>query len=411
METACVGAAYGSDMTATLTPANAAAPTTVGVQPGRVLDATLSAKLRFWSLMAMVLLVYVHAFNLHPRYLQPFTLVEESATWDRVLQYLFANGLLRFRIPILFAISGYLLAWRDDGRVSYRDLVMRRARTLGVPYLAWSAIAIGITWALEQWSVTRGFVAAAGLSPFQPQALFVGQYTVGQLLTRWLIEPAAFQLWFLRSLLLLVVLYPLLRTAVVRWPRAFFAVATLLWLPGGGVFFIDSEGLLFYAFGLWLAVRDVNVVTRPSWLNVPLLGGTWLVLCGVKTWMAFAIHDGTTWQAITMLLLHRASEILGLLTAWYGLDSLAQRAMTRDCFRWLTGFSFIIYAVHVPLVNYATEAALSLGANIPLISWWTYVFVPLAVCALAVVIGAVLRRAAPPVYGVLTGGRGLRPVR
>lgn len=51
----------------------------------------------------MVLLVYVHAFNLQPRYLQPMTLVEAPATWDNVMQYLFANGLLRFRIPILFS--------------------------------------------------------------------------------------------------------------------------------------------------------------------------------------------------------------------------------------------------------------------------------------------------------------------
>lgn len=32
-------------------------------------DSFLSQKLRFWSLMAMVLLIYVHGYNLHPRYL------------------------------------------------------------------------------------------------------------------------------------------------------------------------------------------------------------------------------------------------------------------------------------------------------------------------------------------------------
>jgi len=41
----------------------------------RAIDPVLSQKFRFWSLVAMVLLVYVHAFNLHPRYLQPMTLV------------------------------------------------------------------------------------------------------------------------------------------------------------------------------------------------------------------------------------------------------------------------------------------------------------------------------------------------
>jgi len=373
----------------------------------RALDPALSAKLRFWSLMAMVLLVYVHAFNLQPRYLQPFTLVEASATWDRALQYLLANGLLRFRIPILFAISGYLFALRDDGRASYRSRVLRRARTLGIPYLAWSAIAIAITFALEQWRVTRGYVASAGLSPFQPEAFFVGQYSLPQLTIRWLMDPVAFQLWFLRTLLLLVLLYPWLRTAVTRWPRTFFTIATIYWLPVGGLPFLDGEGLLFYSLGVWLAVRDVNVVAQPAWVRVRLFGALWLILCAVRTWIAFAFHDVNTPIFFGMLLLYRASELFGLLTAWYGFDGLAQNAMQRGWFRWLTGFSFIIYALHVPLLNYATEASLALGAAVPLISLWTYLFVPLAICAFAVLVGAALRRIAPPMYSVLTGGRGL----
>ncbi|GAB2773339.1 hypothetical protein HNQ93_000896 [Hymenobacter luteus] len=54
----------------------AGAPATLAPLPAR-LDAFLSQKLRFWSLVAMLLLVYVHAYNLHPRYLQPWTPVDE----------------------------------------------------------------------------------------------------------------------------------------------------------------------------------------------------------------------------------------------------------------------------------------------------------------------------------------------
>jgi hypothetical protein len=108
-----------------------------------------------------------------------------------------------------------------------------------------------------------------------------------------------------------------------------------------------------------------------------------------------------------MLLLHRAGEIAGLLTAWYGIDRIVQWAMARDWFRWLTGFSFMIYALHVPAVNYATEAALAYGAGIPHVHWWTYLLVPILVSATAVLIGATLRTVARPVYRVLTGGRGL----
>ena len=97
---------------------------------------------------------------------------------------------------------------------------------------------------------TRELVRSAALSPFQPAKFFVDQYSVGQLFTRWLFIPAAFQLWFLRTLLLLTALYPWLRTAVTRWPRAFFIAATLYWIPGDGLPILHSEGLLFYDFDI-----------------------------------------------------------------------------------------------------------------------------------------------------------------
>jgi peptidoglycan/LPS O-acetylase OafA/YrhL len=75
--------------------------------------------------------------------------------------------------------------------------------------------------------------------------------------------------------------------------------------------------------------------------------------------------------------------------------------------RWLAGFSFVIYALHVPMVNYVTEAALSAGAGIAHVELWVYLTVPLVVVAITVAVGALLRAVAPKVYGVLTGGRGL----
>ena len=351
----------------------------------------------------MVLLVYVHAFNLHPRYLAAMTLVEEAPTWDHVLQYLIANGLVRFRIPILFAISGYIFALRDDGTVSHRTRLAKRLRTLGIPYLAWSAIALGITAALEMWAPTREIVRAAALSSFGPDTPFVTGYTAQQLVDRWLFDPSAFQLWFLRTLLILSAIYPWLRTAVTRWPAALFAIAGLAW------FLLEASGLLFFSFGIWLAVRNVDVLAKPSWFHAPVMLALWLGLCGIKTWMAFTLESMSEPIAFTMMALHRGGEVAGLLTAWYGMDGIARAAMRQPLFRWLAGLSFVIYALHVPMVNYMTEAALKVGTGIAHVELWTYLLVPLVVVAVSVAIGAALRAGARPVYGVLTGGRGLRP--
>ena len=365
------------------------------------LDPFLSQKLRFWSLAAMLCLVYVHAFNLHPRYLAPWTQVEEAATPGTVLQYLLANGLLRFRIPLLFAISGYLLAGRA-GREFHGQLVRRRLRTLGLPYLLWSGIWLATLWALEHAAMSRQAILDAQISPFWPRQLF-SQFTPGELLTQALLEPVPFQLWFLRSLLVLNLAYPWLQKAVSRWPAVYFSVAGLLWfllVPLG-------EGLLFFGLGIWLTQRAYPVQTPPAWLRPELMAALWLGVAIAKTWLAFG-HPEFHWPLkLTMLALHHLGEVSGLLTAWFGLDALVRVAVAQRWFRWLTGFSFMIYVLHVPTVNYATEVALRYGRGLPHLYLLTYLLVPLLVIAASVAVGAALRRALPGVYGVLTGGRGL----
>ncbi|ALD22342.1 hypothetical protein AM218_15410 [Hymenobacter sp. DG25A] len=372
-------------------------------EPGTTarLDPFLSQKLRFWSLVAMVLLVYVHGYNLHPRYLQPWTPVDEPLTVGSLLQYFLANGLLRFRIPILFAISGYLFA-HHDAATPHKERVKKRLRTLLVPYLLWSAIGLGMTWAMEQYPYTRQLVLDAALSIFGPQNPLVSGYSPGELLLRWLLLPVPFQLWFLRSLLVYNLAYPWLRKAVERGPKIYFAVAGLLWLLDIGVPpLFEGTGLLFFALGIWLRKRQVDMLTPPRWFRLGLLTAGWLGIVSLKTWLAFYLQQP---PFLPMLLLHKTAEALGVLVMWFGADGLVRVAMRQRWFVWLTAFSFMIYVLHVPLVNYATEAALRLWPQQNLL---VFLLLPLAIVLVAVLVGAVLRRTMPAVYGLLTGGRGL----
>lgn len=376
------------------------------VAPAR-LDAFLSQKLRFWSFVAMVLLIYVHGFNLHPRQLDPWTVVQEPASVGNCLQYFLSNGLLRFRIPILFAISGYLFAWAD-GRTPHPTRILKRLRTLGLPYLLWSALWLGIGWALEQAPVTRQAVVDAEISPFWPRQL-LSQLTPGELASRWLLLPMPFQLWFLRNLLVLNLAYPWLRAAVTRAPKVYFPIVTVIWFMGFNVFVVGGEGLLFFALGAWLALRGHDVQARPAWLRVPVVAALWVGAAAVLTALAFTLPPptGPSPGVLGMLAIYRLSEVAGILTAWFGLDELVRRAMAQRCFAQAAGFSFLIYVLHVPTVNYATAYVLRVGKHIPHLTTWTYLLLPLLIVAAVVLLGAGLRRVAPGTYGVLTGGRGL----
>ncbi len=352
----------------------------------------------------MMSLVYVHAYNLHPRDLLPWTPVEEPFSATTYLQYFLANGLLRFRIPILFAISGYLFAHKD-GSAPHIVRVLSRVRTLVIPFVAWCALGLIFVWMLEQFATTRQLVLAANIVRFDPEFPLVSNYTPKQVLLCFILAPVPFQLWFIRSLFIYNLCYPWLRTAVDRVPRLYFAVAGVLWLTGWvqpRYQLVEGSGLLFFAFGIWLRRRNVDVQTVPSWFRPWPLLGLWLALIGVKTGLAFYLKEP---PVFLMSILYRTAELLGIFILWFGTGALVRGAMRQAWFIWLTSFSFIIYAMHEPLFSYVSEGVM---ARWPDHSFLVFALLPPVVIAAVVGVGALLRRLAPGVYALLTGGRGVR---
>ena len=371
------------------------------------LPAFTSQKFKFWSLVSMVLLVFVHGYNLHDRYMQPWTLPGEPLTFTSYTEYFLANGIFRFRIPMLFIISGYLFALTDVQ--PYKKRINKRLRTLLIPYLIWSAIGIAFTYALEMFPYSRNIIAGTHILQIDENRMLLHNYHWHEVIVRWIFFPVSYQLWFLRILLIYNITYPLIRWCVlhkiVRW--IFFVIAILLWLATANFVLIEGEGLLFFSLGIWLQKTNFDIDTPKRWLHPLWWGIFFILICAVKTWLAFSGMELVGTSVFPVLtLMHKLAIGSGLITAWYGCNALVRFCMRQKWFVWVTAFSFMIYAFHVPLVAYSIDAVFDLLNQTPGYRMLTFIFLPLAVIGLCIAIGALLRRFIPKLYGVLTGGRG-----
>lgn len=357
----------------------------------------------------MVLLVFVHGYTVEPRYLQPWTLPQELPLGlTSFTEYLLSNGLLRFRIPMLFAISGYLFALHDAQPHGQR--LQKRVRTLLLPYFAWSGLMLLFIYALEMHSTPRAWLVENGLNQMNDTKVLLHDFAWDDWLVRWLWVPAPYQLWFLRALFVLNLVYPLIRRAVAaargRW--LFLVVAGLLWLGDIGLPFMEGEGMLFFALGVWLCKAGVDVQVPPPWLRPWRWALLWLATgCG-KTWLAFAGFElaGESVYPL-MVMLHKLCILAGLVAAWYGGDALVRACMARPWFVWVSAFSFFIYATHAPMVAVLINPTLRALDHWPDPHLATYLLLPMGLIAVAVLLGAALRSVSPRVYGWLTGGRGM----
>ncbi|MBK7030111.1 MAG: hypothetical protein IPH45_13290 [Bacteroidales bacterium] len=109
-----------------------------------------------------------------------------------------------------------------------------------------------------------------------------------------------------------------------------------------------------------------------------------------------------------LTILHKLTVLSGLISCWYGLDIIVHWFMNRKWFVWLSAFSFMIYALHAPLVAYLINPALEILKPFPGAQMLSFVLLPLSIVLLSVVTGALLRKGTPSFYSLLTGGRGVK---
>jgi fucose 4-O-acetylase-like acetyltransferase len=370
-----------------------------------MLSAFNSQKFRFWSFISMALLVYVHGYNLNQGYLQPWTLPGERLTFTSFTEYFLANGIFRFRIPMLFIISGYLFALGDYK--PYKQIADKRVKTLLYPYLIWSAVGLLLTYVLEFFPYTRNVVAATHMMQIDNTRLLIHQYYWYEVIARWIFFPVSYQLWFIRVLLIYNLAYPLLRWCITHplFKKIFFSVAILFWLATGGLILIEGEGLLFFSLGIWMLKTNFNIDESGKWLTPKYWMIVFVGLSAIKTLLAFTANFNGV--EIVLLIMHKLVVVSGLIFAWYGCNSLVKYCMSKKWFVWLCAFSFMIYVLHAPLVVYATKAIFLQIDNWYAYRLLTYIVLPFCLIVLTVIFGALLRKFLPKLYSFVTGGRGL----
>ena len=367
------------------------------------MDRFLSQKFRFYSFVSIALLLYVHGYNLHETYLAPYSTVGEPLTITTFTEYFLANGALRFRIPLLFIISGYIFALQDD--IPYKQLIKKRFITLMIPFFIWSAAGIAVTWLWQQFPVTAQAVKDAQIDQLGDNRPY-SQIGWSGVLYRWAVRPVSFQLWFIRSLFIYNLLYPVIKRAVIKFPAVWFGLTFLLWHTIYNVFFIEGMGLFFFSFGIWINKYNYPVYKKPVWFSYYI---SWLFYLGIsviKTFMAFELDPADPATGYILYGLHDISIASGILAIWFGADRIVKWCMSKEWFVWASKFSFVIFALHVPLINYVTRLAFVYWHNIPDYRLLTYLIVPVFILFFCIGAGAFLRSTFPKFYRIATGGRG-----
>ena len=101
----------------------------------------LSDKLKVVSFISMMLVIFLHAYNLIVRLKTGPVVIDRG--YNFFIQEFISQGLARIAVPLFFTISGYLFFLNLNGTLNeFKEKYRTRTKTLLIPYLFWSASAL-----------------------------------------------------------------------------------------------------------------------------------------------------------------------------------------------------------------------------------------------------------------------------
>lgn len=352
----------------------------------------LSRRLEVARFIAILLVAVSHAKNYGLR-VGGADLSDSHAFANVYVQEAITEGFCRVAVPLFMAISGYLLfrGYRESASY-FADKLRRRLRTLVVPYILWSLIALTFIYALQLIPFSRGYFAGER----------VDQWDFWQLLWRVFVQPSAGQLWFLRDLICFVAIAPILGPVLRRWPVPAMLVLTALWLAGVTwlgvrIFYPNSQGLWFFSFGACCQLHKLDI-------ERPVQGLGWLL----AVWIAIVlVRTPYLMQSKIVAGLHPVGLIAGVLVVWAFAGYITPWVFRHGLEPYM--LSFFIFVAHEAAQTIVEKLLLRFGAGVPFVGIMILAVAPLISVTACTLVGMGLRRAAPSLYGILTGGRGLLP--
>ncbi|WP_293405482.1 MULTISPECIES: acyltransferase [unclassified Neorhizobium] len=210
-------------------------------------DPNISSRINLMRILLISGILFVHVP--HDPDTSPFLGLNGLFDWLRVF---LGDSLFRIGVPCLSAISGYLLFQRGWETFNYSKTLRSKAKTVLLPFLLWNLGLLGAMFVIQRVDMGVGYFP--DLWNISTRELLSNAFATEGL-------PINIPLYFLRDLIVCILLSPILAVLVRRFPAATLGVLFLLAItPMLTVGIVLKKSILFsFTLGIFLALYQVDL--------------------------------------------------------------------------------------------------------------------------------------------------------
>ena len=351
----------------------------------------LSVKLRVISFFSLIMVVYLHSYNLVKNTNTGNTEIYKS--FNSFFQDFFSQGITGIAVPLYFSISGYLFFKNINGPLNeFITKFKKRLKTLVLPYLFWSVLGLLFFFILQNIPQLKTYCTT----------VLIRDYTFRHLLFIILINPIPYQLWFIRDLIVLISLTPIVYLLIKYFNYFTLLFFLFTWFYEFNFILFSNEAIFFFVFGAFLCLKKDNLIQIKFSIKSCIYTYIWIAIVFCKTSLVYMkFHN-----LLVLNILNKTSILIGVLALWSLYDILLKnKNLSNHKFYSLISFSFFIYAFHEPILNILKTVLFLILGKDEFVSFLVYIIAPLIVISIGVFLGFYLKRITPKFYGIITGGR------
>lgn len=313
----------------------------------------------------------------------------DQSFFSLFIRNLISEEVSRVAVPIFFLMSSYLFFNRFDGsKISYFKKIHARLHTLLIPFLFWNiatllVIALGQYFPLTQTFFSGKNPLIANFDYFDYPRYIFG---VG-------INPISYPFWFIRDLMLLCLLSPIILIANKNIPLIFNFTLLYCWIFNYSFIFSPSNvALLFFSVGCYFAITGKNLFAFDDY-------GKYITPIYLMIIFIDCLFYGE------LIGLQKIGILFGIVSALYLTKFLASSNI-KSLLLSLSHASFFVFAAHEPLLSAIRKVAYKiLEPKSDFLTLMLYFLVPIIVITFLVWLYYQLKYIFPKFLQIITGGR------
>jgi fucose 4-O-acetylase-like acetyltransferase len=346
----------------------------------------ISGKIKFLRLPLIIGIVTIHS-SINP-----------VGYADKFFQSFISNIWGGSSVSFLFILSGFLFFRNFNLSLnSYLEKLKSRFWTLLVPYLFWNLALLAMVLIVLNISATSSIIQGHYKE-------YIADYSFANFidcLTGYRSGyPIAFHFWYVRDLIVMVILSPVFLLVARKIPYLGLALFAAPWLLKLQLGFIKIQwlGPLFFYLGCLIAVQKMDL----TWLNrrKSLIIGIYLAMA-----IVMAIMQTYEINFFQQHLFECCTRVVGTMGIWCASDLVGGK-LQKVCLN-LSGLAFFVYAAHEPTVTVLKEVLERLSKTPNSITVMVHYLLILTIATLVTLAaGSLLQRYTPKFFQVITGARG-----